>query len=90
MGYRFKIIRALTKEHNIDPTYKALEPSAGEFPENARQYYSTYEEENESEQVSDNTVLVIGSGAFRLGMLHLVVMRQPLCYLNYDVCSTIL
>ncbi|ORI82056.1 carbamoyl-phosphate synthase large subunit [Leuconostoc mesenteroides subsp. mesenteroides] len=63
----FKIIRALTKEHNIDPTYKALEPSAGEFPENARQYYSTYEEENESEQVSDNTVLVIGSGAFRLG-----------------------
>ncbi|GMA70593.1 carbamoyl-phosphate synthase (glutamine-hydrolyzing) [Leuconostoc litchii] len=63
----FTNIRSLSKEHQIEATYKALEPSAGEFPENARQYYSTFEEENESVQVSDNTVMVIGSGAFRLG-----------------------
>ncbi|AFT81536.1 ATP-grasp domain-containing protein [Leuconostoc carnosum] len=63
----FNIIRTLAKENGINVTYKSVEPSAGEFPENARQYYATYESENESVQISDNTVLVIGSGAFRMG-----------------------
>ncbi|MDI6552863.1 ATP-grasp domain-containing protein [Leuconostoc falkenbergense] len=63
----FKNIATLAHENHIEPTFKALEPSAGEFPENARQYYSTYEEENESLPVSEDTVLVIGSGAFRMG-----------------------
>lgn len=63
----FNIIRTLAKENHIDVTYKAVEPSAGEFPENARQYYATYEAENESVQTNQNSVLVIGSGAFRMG-----------------------
>lgn len=63
----FNIIRTLAQENQIEVTYKAVEPSAGEFPENARQYYATFESENESMQVADNAVLVIGSGAFRMG-----------------------
>ncbi|WP_294977098.1 ATP-grasp domain-containing protein [uncultured Leuconostoc sp.] len=63
----FNIIRTLAKENSIDVTYKAVEPSAGEFPENARQYYATYESENESVQINTDSVLVIGSGAFRMG-----------------------
>jgi len=63
----FNIIRTLAKENHIDVTYKAVEPSAGEFPENARQYYATYEAENESVQINADSVLVIGSGAFRMG-----------------------
>ncbi|MBZ6013932.1 ATP-grasp domain-containing protein [Leuconostoc gelidum subsp. gelidum] len=63
----FNIIRTLAKENHIDVTYKAVEPSAGEFPENARQYYATYESENESVQINADSVLVIGSGAFRMG-----------------------
>ncbi|MGX7051914.1 carbamoyl phosphate synthase preATP-grasp domain-containing protein [Leuconostoc palmae] len=63
----FNIIRALAKENGIDATYKAVEPSAGEFPENARQYYATYESENESAPISSESILVIGSGAFRMG-----------------------
>ncbi|WP_220739045.1 carbamoyl phosphate synthase preATP-grasp domain-containing protein [Leuconostoc miyukkimchii] len=63
----FNIIRTLAKENDINVTYKAVEPSAGEFPENARQYYATYESENESIQINEASVLVIGSGAFRMG-----------------------
>ncbi|WP_099044564.1 carbamoyl phosphate synthase preATP-grasp domain-containing protein [Leuconostoc citreum] len=63
----FNIIRTLAKENDIRVTYKAVEPSAGEFPENARQYYATYESENESIQIDQRAVLVIGSGAFRMG-----------------------
>lgn len=63
----FNIIRTLAQEHHIDVTYKAVEPSAGEFPENARQYYATFESENESKQVAEDAILVIGSGAFRMG-----------------------
>ncbi|CAK1239347.1 Carbamoylphosphate synthase large subunit (CarB) [Fructobacillus fructosus] len=63
----FQNIRALAKEAGVIPTYKALEPSAGEFPENAHQFFATFEEENESVAVSKHTILLVGSGAFRMG-----------------------
>ncbi|MCO0831598.1 ATP-grasp domain-containing protein [Fructobacillus sp. W13] len=63
----FQAIRNLAKEADIIPTYKALEPSAGEFPENAHQFFATFEEENESVPVSSESMLLIGSGAFRMG-----------------------
>ncbi|MBS9334795.1 ATP-grasp domain-containing protein [Fructobacillus sp. M1-13] len=63
----FQAIRELAKQAGVVPTYKALEPSAGEFPENAHQFFATFEEENESVPVSNKTILVIGPGAFRMG-----------------------
>ncbi|KPN79630.1 Carbamoyl-phosphate synthase large subunit [Apilactobacillus kunkeei] len=49
------------------PTYKAIEPSAGEFDQNIRSFYSSYEIENESTQESEKTALVIGRGGNKLG-----------------------
>ncbi|CAI2593461.1 Carbamoyl-phosphate synthase large chain [Apilactobacillus kunkeei] len=49
------------------PTYKAIEPSAGEFDQNIRSFYSSYEVENESSQESEKTALVIGRGGNKLG-----------------------
>lgn len=63
----FQAIRTLARQNNIQPTYKALEPSAGEFPEHARQFFATFEEENESEPICAQSVLIIGPGAFRMG-----------------------
>ncbi|KRL57260.1 ATP-binding protein [Furfurilactobacillus rossiae] len=51
----------------IIPTYKTVEPTAGEFSEVVPTFYSTYELENESRPLADNTALVVTTGAFRLG-----------------------
>ncbi|HEY4400003.1 MAG TPA: ATP-grasp domain-containing protein [Lactobacillaceae bacterium] len=63
----FEFIRQSAADKQINVTYKAVEPSAGEFPDRVRRYYSTFESENESTQTATNTILVVGSGAFRLG-----------------------
>ncbi|GEA94754.1 carbamoyl-phosphate synthase (glutamine-hydrolyzing) [Weissella viridescens] len=60
-------VRRYRWDNNVLPTYKAFEPSAGEFQESVSQFYSTFETENESERLGQNTVLIIGTGAFRLG-----------------------
>lgn len=66
-GQNFDAVRQLAQDNHLEPTYKAIEPSAGEFPEDVTVYYSTFEQENESQQLGDKSVLVIGTGAFRLG-----------------------
>ncbi|MDF7626879.1 ATP-grasp domain-containing protein [Lactobacillaceae bacterium L1_55_11] len=63
----FESIRQLATQHQIEPTYKAVDPSAGEFPENAHQYYASFEFEDESTRLSDQSILVVGSGAYRIG-----------------------
>ncbi|MDF7637082.1 ATP-grasp domain-containing protein [Leuconostocaceae bacterium ESL0958] len=63
----FQTIRAQGQLADILPTYKALEPTAGEFPEHAHQYYATFESENESSQLGQQSVLIVGAGAFRMG-----------------------
>jgi carbamoyl-phosphate synthase large subunit len=63
----FQSIRRYRWDNGILPTFKAFEPSAGEYEESVSQYYSTFEFENESMRLGDDTALVIGTGAFRLG-----------------------
>ncbi|HIW72502.1 MAG TPA: carbamoyl phosphate synthase [Candidatus Levilactobacillus faecigallinarum] len=60
-------IRALSAEAKIRPTYKMIEPTAGEFPEDLSGYYSTFEDENESQSLGDRTALVLGRGGNQLG-----------------------
>ncbi|MFD1549127.1 carbamoyl phosphate synthase preATP-grasp domain-containing protein [Levilactobacillus fuyuanensis] len=60
-------IRRLSAEAEIKPTYKMIEPTAGEFDEHASGYYSTFEYENESEPLGDRTALVLGRGGNQLG-----------------------
>ncbi|AKP65793.1 carbamoylphosphate synthase large subunit [Levilactobacillus koreensis JCM 16448] len=60
-------IRHLSAEAHITPTYKMIEPTAGEFAEDASGYYSTFEYENESQPMGDRTALVLGRGGNQLG-----------------------
>lgn len=60
-------VRALGQSNHILPTYKGIEPSAGELLHSPTSYYSTFEFENESEQISNQSVLVLGRGGNQLG-----------------------
>ncbi|MCM0582072.1 carbamoyl-phosphate synthase large subunit [Weissella diestrammenae] len=64
---KYENVRRYRWDKNILPTFKAFDPSAGEFEEATSHYYSTFETENESHRLSDESALVIGTGAFRLG-----------------------
>lgn len=63
----YEKIRRFRWDKNILPTFKAFDPSAGEFDENNPHFYSTFEKENETSRLSQNSALVVGTGAFRLG-----------------------
>jgi len=64
---KYENVRRYRWDKNILPTFKAFDPSAGEYEESTSHYYSTFEAENESQRLSDESALVIGTGAFRLG-----------------------
>lgn len=56
------------RQHNqINRTFKEVDPSAGEFDQHTNHFYATFENENESVQSSNNSVLIVGSGPRRLG-----------------------
>ncbi|RRK10859.1 ATP-grasp domain-containing protein [Lactiplantibacillus garii] len=57
-------------ENEIQATFKEVEPTAGEFTEQTNTYYSTYEFDNESQQQTGRRVVVIGTGANRIGTNH--------------------
>lgn len=63
----FDMVRQLANEHDITPTYKGIEPTAAEFPSQTSTFYSTFENENESTQLSEHTALVLGRGGNQLG-----------------------
>lgn len=60
-------IRTFAKESQILPTYKAVEPTAGEFDKVSTIYYSTFETENESKKLEAKSALVVGRGGNQLG-----------------------
>lgn len=60
-------VRVLAHQNAITPTYKGIEPSAGELIESPAGFYSTFEFENEGSQLSDQSVLVLGRGGNQLG-----------------------
>ncbi|HEX6593870.1 MAG TPA: carbamoyl-phosphate synthase large subunit [Bacillota bacterium] len=51
----------------ITPVYKMVDTCAGEFESETPYFYSTYEEENESEPSTRKKILVLGSGPIRIG-----------------------
>ncbi|AMR50232.1 MULTISPECIES: carbamoyl-phosphate synthase (glutamine-hydrolyzing) large subunit [Bacillus] len=57
----------LRKEAAIKPVYKMVDTCAAEFESETPYFYSTYEEENESEVTSRKSVVVLGSGPIRIG-----------------------
>lgn len=60
-------VRELRQHEQINRTFKEVDPSAGQYDQHTGSFYSTFEQESESKQLSDNTALVIGTGARQLG-----------------------
>lgn len=60
-------VRARREELGITPVYKMVDTCAGEFEAVTPYYYSTYEQENETEPSDTESTVVIGSGPIRIG-----------------------
>ena len=70
LGYPDKALRRLTGQPipgKIPVSYKMVDTCAGEFDAATPYFYSTSGEENEARQLSDKTVVVLGSGPIRIG-----------------------
>lgn len=53
--------------NDIRPVYKMVDTCAAEFESSTPYFYSTYEEENESQRTDRKKVIVLGSGPIRIG-----------------------
>jgi carbamoyl-phosphate synthase large subunit len=51
----------------IHPAYKMVDTCAGEFPSSTPYLYSSYDEENESEPLGAQGIVILGSGPNRIG-----------------------
>ena len=53
--------------HGVVPVYKMIDTCASEFDSYIPYFYSTYEEENESQVSNRRKIVVLGSGPIRIG-----------------------
>jgi carbamoyl-phosphate synthase large subunit len=60
-------VRARRWELDIRPTYNVVDTCAGEFPAETPYYYSSYEDESESQRSGREKVVILGSGPNRIG-----------------------
>jgi len=60
-------ISSLRLKLGIKPTYKMVDTCAGEFLANTPYFYSTYEQEDEVDELAKPKIVVIGSGPIRIG-----------------------
>lgn len=60
-------IRRLRRENGILPVYKMIDTCSSEFESYVPYFYSTYEQENESELSGREKIIVLGSGPIRIG-----------------------
>ncbi|MDV7694879.1 carbamoyl-phosphate synthase large subunit [Pediococcus parvulus] len=62
-----KKVRDFRETNQIRPTFKGIEPTAGEFPYNNRSYYTTFETENESQISEKPKVFILGTANNQVG-----------------------
>ncbi len=60
-------VRARRHALGIRPTYNVVDTCAGEFPAATPYYYSSYEDEDESDPTDRDKILILGSGPNRIG-----------------------
>lgn len=60
-------VRQLRQAKQILPVYKMVDTCAAEFESQTPYFYSTYDQENESQPSAKKSILVIGSGPIRIG-----------------------
>src|SRR5437764_795181 len=51
----------------VHPAYKTVDTCAGEFPSRTPYLYSSYDDENESEPLGSQGIVILGSGPNRIG-----------------------
>lgn len=61
-------VAALRHSNGINRTYKMVEPTGGEFATDVETYYSTFEMEDESKLEASPSVMIVGTGPFKLGI----------------------
>jgi carbamoyl-phosphate synthase large subunit len=64
---RHEQVRDLRRSWNIQPVYKIVDTCAAEFDASTPYFYSTYEQEDETQPSEKKKVIVIGSGPIRIG-----------------------
>ncbi|MFC1984803.1 carbamoyl-phosphate synthase large subunit [Chloroflexota bacterium] len=60
-------VRELRRSWNVQPVYKIVDTCAAEFDAATPYFYSTYEQEDESQPLKRKKVMIIGSGPIRIG-----------------------
>jgi carbamoyl-phosphate synthase large subunit len=60
-------VRADRWKAGIHPAYKVVDTCSGEFPSKTPYLYSSYDDENESEALGKQGVIILGSGPNRIG-----------------------
>ena len=60
-------VRARRWKWDIRPTYNVVDTCAGEFPAETPYYYSSYEDEDESDPSDRDKIVILGSGPNRIG-----------------------
>ena len=67
MGCAEADVRGRRRELGVAPVYKTIDTCAAEFEAYTPYYYSTYEEENESQRTDKPKVVILGGGPNRIG-----------------------
>ncbi|MDX1778121.1 MAG: carbamoyl-phosphate synthase large subunit, partial [Thermodesulfobacteriota bacterium] len=60
-------IRTVRKKEGIKPAFKLVDTCAAEFEAYTPYYYSTYEEEDESQRTDQKKIMILGGGPNRIG-----------------------
>jgi len=66
-GTTEQAIREARWRWGIHPAYKTVDTCAGEFPSRTPYLYSSYDDENESEPLGAQGIVILGSGPNRIG-----------------------
>lgn len=61
------VLREMREDYGMFPVYKMVDTCAGEFAAATPYFYSTYEEEDEANDLDRPRTVVIGSGPIRIG-----------------------
>lgn len=81
-------VRTRRLEMDLKPSFKLVDTCAAEFPAETPYYYSSYENENESEVTDRKSIMILGSGPNRIGQgiefdyscVHAVLAVQEMGY----------
>jgi carbamoyl-phosphate synthase large subunit len=60
-------VRERRKSLGLKPVFKVVDTCAAEFPAETPYFYSTYEDENESDVTDRKKIIILGSGPNRIG-----------------------